>query len=305
MNSPSDDKAFDEYLGRRSRVSQNYRGLPSGEVPAHLDQQILAQARAAIASGADELARVRARRRRLLQWSVPAAVAASALLVVSIVIRSGVEHEVTPADFPADFQAAKQVPASAPAAQVAKPEAAGTSTEESVVLIAPPRDAVTEFSSYARKPSPRDASQAKRTAAAQPQQVPAMSPPTASAPTPMAPPPPQVAAMQERAVMEAARREQEEQVAVTAQRQETAKQSVSAMAMQRSRSIGESANVADAPLSVARLHADPDDWLEHIRQLRRDGQQAAADREWQQFEATYPDHPVAATDLARTKQDSR
>ncbi len=293
MNSPSDDKAFEEYLGRRSAVSQAYRDLPSDDVPAHLDQQILAQARAAIGgSGADELARVRAKRRRLMRWGVPAAIAASALLVVSIVIRSGVEHEVRSADF---SPAAKPAPTNVPAIPEARQESAGAAAEESVVMIAPPRDAVTEFSSYARTPPPRSDKA--------PEQPVIESPPVAvavPAPAP-APPPPQYTAMQERTEAAAVSREQEVQRAVMAQRKEAAK-AASAPPV-AARSIAASANEADMALNVARLHADPDDWLEHIRQLRRDGQQSAADREWKQFQETYPEHPVAEADLARAKSE--
>ncbi len=293
MNSSSDEKAFDEYLGRRSRVSRAYRELPADDVPAHLDEQILAQARTAIsAADDDELAHVRAKRRRLIKWSVPAAIAASALLVVSIVIRSGVEHEVTSAD----FQLAKPAPATAPPA-AARQETSGRSVEESVVMIAPPPDAVTEFSPYARPPL-----QPRSDAAIREEPVIA-APPLAvnmPAPAPAAP----VAAMQERTAAAAASREMETQRTVAARRQEAAK-AASAPALSRMSGIAESANTADAALSVARLHADPEDWLEHIRQLRRDGQHAAADREWKQFQETWPDHPVAETDLARTKPDDR
>ena len=118
-----------------------------------------------------------------------------------------------------------------------------------------------------------------------------------------APPPPQLTAMQERmeneARSQASSREREVQQAVAARRQEVAKAAAGAPAAAISRSVAESASVTDSALNVARLHADPDDWLEHIRQLRRDGQQEAADREWKQFQETYPDHPVAETDLVR------
>ncbi|HMN46048.1 MAG TPA: hypothetical protein PKE27_15830 [Povalibacter sp.] len=290
MSTPSDDKAFDDYLERRSQVSQAYRALSSDDVPAQLDQQILAQARAALAGSAgDELAQVRAKRRRLMRWGVPAAIAASALLVVSIVIRSGVEHEVRSTDF---SPAAKPAPAAVPAMPQQMPEkkqeAVGATAADSVVMIAPPRDAVTEFSSYARTPSREDK---------MPEQPVIETPAIA----PAAPPPPQVAAMQERTQAAAASREREVQQAVAARRQEAARAAAIAPAAAMSRSVAESANVADSALNVARLHADPDDWLEHIRQLRRDGQQAAADREWQEFQETYPDHPVAETDLARAK----
>jgi hypothetical protein len=298
VNSPSDDKAFDEYLERRSQVSQAYRALSSDDAPAHLDERILAQARAAIAGRADdELAQVRAKRRRLMRWGVPSAIAASALLVVSIVIRSGVEHEVRSTDF---SPAAKPAPAGAPAIPEKKQEATTAATGDGVVMIAPPRDAVTEFSSYARAQPRSDKAPEQPVIETSPVAIAAPAP----APAP-APPPPQLTAMQERvedeARAQASSREREVQRAVAARRQEAAKAAASAPAAAITRSVAESANVADSALNVARLHADPEDWLEHIRQLRRDGQQETADREWRQFEETYPDHPVAQTDLARAR----
>jgi hypothetical protein len=43
----------------------------------------------------------------------------------------------------------------------------------------------------------------------------------------------------------------------------------------------------------------PQPWLEHIRQLRRDGDDRQADGEWRRFRKQYPDYVVAADDAAR------
>ena len=53
-----------------------------------------------------------------------------------------------------------------------------------------------------------------------------------------------------------------------------------------------------------RRESDPEEWLEEIRELRRKGRIADADREWQHFSEAYPDFPVADDDLAR-KQPER
>lgn len=47
--------------------------------------------------------------------------------------------------------------------------------------------------------------------------------------------------------------------------------------------------------------SDPKAWLEEIRELRRAGKTADADRAWLRFREEYPDFPVAADDLARQK----
>jgi hypothetical protein len=48
------------------------------------------------------------------------------------------------------------------------------------------------------------------------------------------------------------------------------------------------------------LEPEPEQWLEDIRDLRRQGKTADADREWQRFTEAYPDFEVADDDIART-----
>ena len=47
--------------------------------------------------------------------------------------------------------------------------------------------------------------------------------------------------------------------------------------------------------------SDPELWLEEIRDLRRAGKVADADREWQEFRKSFPDFRVADDDIARKK----
>lgn len=315
MSSP-DDKAFDEYLGRASQVSRRYRALEADAVPAHLDAKILAQAADALARESDDLSRVRNKRRRLLQWSVPAAVAASALLVVSIVIRSGTQHEITPVSVPVP------VPATSPPrmdSQAAKAEVGDKQESPAVVMIAPPRDAVTEFSSLGRSSATGSTARSDALDAANREQalvrgLSSMSQPEPVVPAPVAVPPPAAAAsvrkefsLAERSAQRAtqsarvseekraARQSELEQVIVTSSRPTAVVQN-SPMAV---------AMIDAAELNVVRLHENPEDWLEHIRELRRDGENAAADREWKQFQETYPDHPVAEMDVVRGKRESQ
>jgi len=305
VSSPNDN-AFDEYLDRQSPVSQRYRALGDDPVPEHLDQSVLAQARAAIESGNDELALVRSRRRRLAQWGVPVALAASTVIVVSIVIRSGTQHEVLSPSMPR----AAPPPASAPPmAQAAKPQPEAQESAN-VVMIAPPRDAVTEFSSLAPSPATSPADRAptvlneRLVVLPQVRSEPAVVPPAAL-------PAPEIAENRERAAESEKRRVDAAGAAAMRQEQETtsrqsAREQITVTAMRR-QEIAQDVPLAIAVAPVTTLdaeifHRDPDDWLEHIRQLRRDGQQEAADREWKQFQETHPDHPVAETDLARPPQ---
>lgn len=102
MSEPIDDKAFEEYLGRESQLSKRYRALGSDEVPAQLDGLILAQAREAVA------ARPASSRKKpaWMRWTPPLALAASMVLVISIVIESGTRQEVTMRDMATMSQSA-------------------------------------------------------------------------------------------------------------------------------------------------------------------------------------------------------
>jgi hypothetical protein len=314
VSSP-DDKAFDEYLGRESQVSQRYRALEADAVPAPLDAKILAQAKDALAEEADELSRVRSRRRRLLVWSVPAAVAASALLVVSIVIRSGTQHEVTSLAVPAQVSAPPPRPMESPAA---KPERTDKQESPSVVMIAPPRDAVTEFSSLARPPASGSTarSDALNSAAREEAVVSGLSSGFQAepmVPAPAAAPPPAAAALARKQDSFEERSAQRVQSAPALQAERAARQSeLEQVTVTSSRPV---IAAQDAPMAVSSVQAeeiivasvrtDPALWLEHIRELRRDGEDADADEEWKQFREAYPEHPVEETDIARGQRKSQ
>jgi hypothetical protein len=63
------------------------------------------------------------------------------------------------------------------------------------------------------------------------------------------------------------------------------------------------ASTEQAPAAAAAPEQpDPAHWLEDIRELRRRGRAAQADREWERFREAYPEYQVAEDDLARTKQ---
>jgi hypothetical protein len=47
--------------------------------------------------------------------------------------------------------------------------------------------------------------------------------------------------------------------------------------------------------------ADPEKWLDEIRDLRRAGKVVEADLAWERFRATYPDFHVADDDIARKR----
>jgi hypothetical protein len=84
-----DDAALNEYLRRDSAVSQRYRELDAAAVPAALDQAVLAQAKAAVAD------KKVSRWRGVTRWSAPLALAASVVVVVSIVLQPSMQNELS------------------------------------------------------------------------------------------------------------------------------------------------------------------------------------------------------------------
>jgi hypothetical protein len=108
-NDLPDGPQLEEYLRGGSAVSQQYRQLRSAEVPAQIDQLVLRQAHEAVKSRPQKSQPEQSRNansRQWLRWSGPLALAASAVLIVSIVIESGVtEKEVmlpVPASVPVE-----------------------------------------------------------------------------------------------------------------------------------------------------------------------------------------------------------
>lgn len=326
MSEPIDDKAFDEYLSGRSPISQRYRALADDAqetVPPELDRRILAQARDAVAqvetAPADDLARLRTKRRRLMQWSVPAALAASAVLVISIVIRSGVQHEVRAvSERPIAAPAAAAPPAPPPPPAMAKQQSTGASAQDGVVLIAPPQNAATEFSPLAPPPAAaaKEAPRARRMAS-----PPAPAPLKEASKSGQESAPAEAAAGVNRVHVPSERTARYEPTAasprVEREHDDLSKVTVTSANRQSSMAADGGAFSAPAPSAVeqlprpdeqpgsAGLHDDPERWLEHIRELRKNGKQVEADSDWKEFRARYPDYPVADTDTAASKPDSK
>lgn len=303
MTTPTDDKLLDEYLSGRSRVSAHYRAMDTEGVPSHLDDRVLAQARAAVAAPVDEVSRLRARRRRLMRWGVPTAIAASSLLVISIVIRSGTQHELHPAAVPTEAPAMAKQQAEADATDA-------TDATQGVVLIAPPRNAVSESSPLAPSPTlaarerqqrEMEQTQARSVAASaelarqamQDQSLPVAAPQLSQVPAAPPPPAPAAAISEREPVSERRLRALEAPAA--------AKQSV-AQADEESALRGSApafTTAAPAPGDASVDRTQPDPWLEYIRRLRREDRHEEADREWRAFREQYPDHVVSETDIAR------
>lgn len=314
---PLEDGEFEAYLRGESPLSRQHRAVGDDAVPGHLDARVLEQARAALqarAAGADrqdELARVRQRRRRLVAWSLPTALAASALLVVSVVIRSGVQHEMIV--LPQKSQQAVESPTAGRAPQPvasALPEAAEPRSEtrkaaEDELARKKLRMSNEGLAARTSKEAARSAARVDAIEAA---------PKPAAAPAIAVPPPPSVelsAVGSSDATTAPAAVAPPAAAAKTVQPQlhGAANPDLDEIAVARMRALAgprntvrnsESGGAADASDSTD-LTQPPEQWLEHIRELRRDGDDRQADREWRRFRKQYPDYAVADTDLARAK----
>lgn len=312
MNGPIDDKELEEYLQRGSAVSQHYRALDSEDVPAQIDAAVLERASQALR---EPLA---GRRRAWRRWSVPVALAASTVLAISIVLESGVRHEValTSAPQAASEQNLRNVaPAPREAEGAAERHEAPSSKDERAQL-------------EAREPaSAAELAEDTRRAVRQPVSAPRV---------PEAPPPvvesapasePEAAFAGANHIAEPAPEPKVEGSTDESDRSAPAStatyQSVHAVAQRRAAppapaSVSappEQDTAASAPADMARQTesglmrdqemkskadetADPEKWLQRIRELRQAGEGEQADREWRAFREAFPKYPVADDDRA-------
>jgi negative regulator of sigma E activity len=313
-----DEQQLDEYLKGDSSVSRQYRQLHSAEVPADLDRVVLRQAEDAVKS------RPAQGRPAWVRWTAPLAVAASAVLVVSIVIQTGVRDETAVLQAPQVTMQAKerplaeskaegaivneQAPAFVPPAEVASEPAAEDKRAGQPRLrrapVAPPQAAAPAPPSPQAMRSAEPTVEAPETAiedviVSSQSAVQDRSAPAAAAPAP----PPAIMPVRSvsRAAENAARvlqassleesaRKQSADAAGEANREE--ERSLAAQ-MAYSRQISTPAPVPQ------QNYTDPEVWLKDIRQLRKDDKQEQADSEWRRFRTAFPNYDVAETDTAR------
>lgn len=323
-----DEQQLDEYLRGGSAVSQQYRQLRSADVPTELDRLVLRQAQEAVKARP-------AKSRRWMRWAGPLALAASAVLVVSIVIESGVHEETyltvpasAPADLPLEQEAAQQ-PREANEAQ--DKAVAGNAADSSVVHIMPmqpePYDDVPLPGITAGTPAPAE----DRTLAIQ-ESVPKPAP---VAPQFASPPPDAIAAeapaefarneeadsnaqasartvapvpapapAPARALARSQTRERDvakelEEVAVSGMKRREQKQAAGPRNTVTAPAAAGSVSEVDEKQDEPRNYSDPEQWLRDIRQLRKQNKHEEADREWRRFRHVFPNFEVAETDPAR------
>ncbi len=283
MNEPTDIKALDEYLKGSSEISQRYRERGRDDVPPELDRRVLDAARAAVATAGAR------RAKSWLRWSAPVALAASVVLVVTVVLENGVPKD---------------------AAYVVQPASEVSQLEDEAAAPAP----VPDQSLLAEAP-------AKLDQAPVPASEPAAAPPAAQPPASArerslakaeaeAADKRSVARVEEIAVATQPRRDQEELAEAKAAVEADSDSSSVAVTGNRARraagrtgprySISGAAQSGELRQQAEAEQPEPEKWLEDIRDLRRQGKTADADREWQRFTEAYPDFEVADDDIART-----
>ena len=308
----ADEQQLDQYLKGDSSVSRQYRQLHSAEVPTELDRLVLRQAEDAVES------RPVQSRPAWVRWTAPLAVAASAVLVLSIVIETGVRDEtVSGLSVPqSPMQAKQREDAESKTEATSVPEAAAP-----VSGLAAPAEVPAEPASDERL---ADYSQPRQVAAPPPPKLEMPAPeslrrresaneapqPSAETVTEKRSPPPPVAAPAAPAIMPArsvSRAAQDAARVLNASSLEEATQVQGAAAAdeaqrEEDRSAAQMAysrQITTATPAPPHADIDPEKWLENIRQLRKENKQEQADLEWRRFRAAFPDYEVAETDAAR------
>jgi hypothetical protein len=305
-----DDAGLESYLRRESDVSRRYHELEADDVPPQLDAAVIARARAAL-----EPAK---RKPAWVKWGAPLALAASAVLVVAIVLEVGVQEEVRmpapqvelttkaapapPAEIAPASQSAEapRVTADDASANAEAPQQRKATTSRARSATSTDREAVAETVVTTSQPfsAPVDAPQAvPQTAHARQAEIAN----TAQVPGQSADQVPGQSADLSRSEHETAqfasgaldsdrRQEQVANVPAGASRSTAITPPVAPVAAPR----------APAPSAQAPRLA-PEAWLEQIRVLRREGKVIEADRQWREFRESYPQFEVSETDAARPK----
>jgi hypothetical protein len=306
VNEPTDIKALDEYLKGGSDISQHYRELGHDDVPPELDRRVLEAARAAVA---DEGAR---RSRTWLRWSAPVALAASVVLVVTVVIENGVPKDTVYVAQPASEESKEDSKLYREAPAVA-PQFVPEAPAPELAAVAPPPPAAPQPASEPERSLAKAELRDKRVAnVVVPEEI-------------------TVAAKARRdqmqdspvavsSVVDAAEQQLAGSAAVPVPRERAEAETdsdvseVSVTGSRARRATGRRTAGPRSPISGPSLSGEmrqsadtaaqaeqpePEKWLEEIRDLRRKGRIVDADREWQQFVEAYPDFEVADDDIAR------
>lgn len=309
MSDPTDIKALDEYLKGNSDVSQRYRELGRDEVPPELDRGVLAAAHEAVANEGAK------RSRSWLRWSAPVALAASIVLVLTVVLENGLKNDTTVlTQAPSETgrvnglnrdKAANDAAEAKLADEVARQQGFG-----SVVPVGG-NQSPTLQADVPRAPEPQVVNIERLREVVIP-------PPEVTVAQDAAPAAEQAEPMAARKSVERSEAEAKAEEEADADSDPDSDSDSSSEVQDRvlagpaRRATGSRAGprttVSSALTRETRPAADdlaersdPQVWLEEIRDLRRTGKTADADREWLRFRKAFPDFHVAADDIALGK----
>ncbi len=249
------------------KLSQRYRELPREEPPRALDDAILAASRRAVAAHPAPLVAPTGRRR----WYFPVAAAAVITLAVAVTLHIQRDHPGEEVDAVSPSMQVQETPPPAEA-----PKAAARQAEV-------PRRADESMLRAERAPQPFAAAPSADSAGAL-SGAPAAAP--APAPEPAAPP--------------AARAEQRER-----------NDAATSAGMRRSRdapppppaSAPAAKSLPGVSAGAIALQSSPEQWLQGIADLRRQGRHEEADKALAEFRKRYPDYRL--TDEMRAKVEKK
>jgi hypothetical protein len=265
------------------KISQRYRELSREEPPRHVDEAILAAARRAAETRPAPLVVPSGRRR----WYFP--LAAAAIIVLAVAVTVQVERQqpdpeaavapVTARKTPTDEQtepAAKPAPARKPAPPqvfVPDPKQEPARAESAGAAVPPP----------ARPPSP----QADRKE------------PSAPAATP----PPGLMAQRDMSREAEAQRRLDEALRSQAKAPPSPSPAPQAASESRMRSEIQRAPAPAAARPMAKPAVEPpEQWLERIGELRKQGKHDEADKALAEFRRTYPDYRISEAMLEKVEK---
>jgi len=241
------------------KISRRYRELPREEPPRHLDDAILAAARRAVHTRPAPLVVPSGRQR----WYFPLAAAAIIVLAVAVTVHMQREQ---PAE---EMLSSNTVTAPAGAQEAAPPAPAA---EPAAPVQAPSRRFEMRDEARAQKPAPAPSGdeRAKKEAAAPPE--------LQKAPEP-ASPPSSATTSQDALIAEQA-------AGAAVGRVEAPKASAAAKRMRDE-------DASSGTRLAASVVQSPEQWLQGIADLRRQGRHEEADRELAEFRKRYPKYQIS------------
>jgi hypothetical protein len=273
-------------------ISRRYRELPREEPPRHLDDAILAAARRAVHTRPAPLVVPSGRQR----WYFP--LAAAAIIVLAVAVTVHMERE-QPAE---EMLSSNTVTAPAGAREAAPPapavEPAAPARAPSAPAGAPSSQPRFEMRDEARaqKPQPAPSSDERARNEAAPAEL--QKAPTAK---PQAVPPPPSTMSQDAFIAEQSAGAVTGRVEAEAKPAERAKAVVAAKGgAEVQRRFDEGARAASS-LSAFALQS-PEQWLQGIADLRKQGRHEEADRELAEFRKRHPDYRIPPTMRERVER---